>query len=108
MTELSSRLEAELERGRDSSLLRFALARSLMASGAAEKALVHLDAAVEMSPTYSAAWGQLGKCKELLGDTEGAVAAWLTGSRTSLDNGDIQAHRQMEVWLRRMKARTGE
>lgn len=94
-----------LEDGRDSPLLRFSLAKALMAARQFGDAAQHLREAVRQDPDYSAAWAALGECRTQLGDDEGAVVAWTEGSAVAMKRGDIQAKRQMEVRLRRARSR---
>ncbi|MFK3779747.1 tetratricopeptide repeat protein [Agrobacterium sp. NPDC089420] len=94
-----------LEDGRDSPLLRFSLAKALIAARRFDEAAQHLRDAIRQDPDYSAAWAALGECRKRLGDDEGAVAAWTEGSAVALKRGDIQAKRQMDVQLRRAGSR---
>jgi predicted Zn-dependent protease len=90
-----------LEDGRDSPLLRFSIAKTLKAAGQFEDAALHLQAAIRQDPDYSAVWAELG---EWLGDDDGAIAAWVEGIAVAVRRGDIQAKRQMEVRLRRLRS----
>lgn len=94
-----------LEDGRDSPLLRFSIAKTLAATGQFEDAAHHLDEAIRQDPDYSAVWAELGECRAKLGDDDGAIAAWVEGISAAVRRGDIQAKRQMEVRLRRLRSR---
>jgi predicted Zn-dependent protease len=94
-----------LEDGRDSPLLRFSIAKTLAAAGQFEDAAHHLQEAVRQDPDYSAVWAELGECRARLGDDDGALAAWVEGMSVAIRRGDIQAKRQMEVRLRRLRSR---
>ncbi|MCZ4073505.1 tetratricopeptide repeat protein [Agrobacterium sp. LMR679] len=94
-----------LEDGRDSPLLRFSIAKTLKAAGQFEEAALHLQEVVRQDPGYSAVWAELGECRARLGDDEGAVAAWVEGIAVAVRRGDIQAKRQMEVRLKRLRSR---
>jgi len=90
---------------RDSALLRLTLARLLLQKGAvedAEEAEQHLQNAVQMDAAYTAAWKELGKAKRLSGDASGAADAWSKGIECARENGDIQAEKEMNVFLRRL------
>ncbi len=95
-----------LEDGRDSPLLRFSIARTLAAAGQFEDAAHHLQEAIRQDPDYSAVWAELGECRARLGDEDGAIAAWVKGMSVAIRRGDIQAKRQMEVRLRRLRSRS--
>lgn len=94
-----------LEDGRDSPLLRFSIAKTLKVAGQFEDAALHLQEAVRQDPDYSAVWAELGECRARLGDDDGAIAAWVEGIAVTVRRGDIQAKRQMEVRLRRLRSR---
>lgn len=95
-----------LEDRRDSPLLRFSIARTLAAAGQFEDAAHHLQEAIRQDPDYSAVWAELGECRARLGDEDGAIAAWVKGMSVAIRRGDIQAKRQMEVRLRRLRSRS--
>ncbi|UXS34613.1 tetratricopeptide repeat protein [Agrobacterium tumefaciens] len=95
-----------LEDGRDGPLLRFSIAKSLATTGQFEDAAHHLQAAIRQDPDYSAVWAELGECRARLGDDDGAIAAWVEGILVAIRRGDIQAKRQMEVRLRRLRSRS--
>jgi uncharacterized protein HemY len=76
---LRQNLELMLERGQDSPLLRFALGQECLKSGDLVTAIDHLRQAVDQNPRYSAAWKALGEA------------------------GDIQAAKEMEVFLKRLR-----
>ncbi|MFK0206557.1 tetratricopeptide repeat protein [Agrobacterium sp. NPDC090283] len=100
------KLKRMLEDGRDSPLLRFSIAKALSAAGQLEDAAHHLQEAIRQDPDYSAAWAELGKCRARLGDDDSAIAAWVEGIAVAVRRGDIQAKRQMEVRLRRLRSRS--
>ncbi|WMW57123.1 tetratricopeptide repeat protein [Agrobacterium pusense] len=101
-----TKLMKMLEDGRDSPLLRFSIAKALAAAGQFKNAAYHLQAAIRQDPDYSAAWAELGECRARLGDNDGAITAWVEGMSVAVGRGDIQARRQMEVRLRRLRSRT--
>lgn len=95
-----------LESGRDSPVLRFSIAKTLMDTQRFEDAAFHLQEALRQNPDYSAVWAALGECRARLGDQNGAAAAWVKGVAVAIRRGDIQAKRQMEVRLRRLQTRS--
>lgn len=95
-------LEKLLTGGKDSALLRYGLANAHFKAGNVDKALEHLQAAVKQDPDYSAAWKMLGK---LLGErsaADEAAEAFLKGIAAAEKNGDIQAVKEMKVFLKRL------
>lgn len=97
-------LERLLAAGRDDALLRFALGCAWLADGDPVRAAVHLRAAVRHDPEYSAAWKLLGKALAAAGDQAGAAAAYGRGIETAERRGDVQAAKEMRVFLARLGA----
>ena len=96
-------LEAMLAAGQDNALLRFTLGNVLLKQGDARGAVEHLQQAVKQDPGYSAAWKVYGKALQELGDIEGAIHAYETGIAAARQKGDIQAAKEMLVFLKRLK-----
>ena len=88
---------------RDSAMLRLTLARLLAELAEPEQAETHLQAALRMDHTYTAAWKELGKLRLQGGDREGAADAWHRGIEQARENGDKQAEKEMTVFLRRLR-----
>jgi Tfp pilus assembly protein PilF len=102
-------LEAMLAAGQDNALLRFTIGSELFKQGDGHLATQHLREAVRQDPEYSAAWKILGKVLLSLGDFSGACRAFEQGIETAERKGDIQASREMQVFLRRaQKAAAGD
>jgi predicted Zn-dependent protease len=95
-------LEAMLAAGQDNALLRFTLGSVLLKQGETRGAIEHLRQAVTQDPGYSAAWKVYGKALQGLGDSEGAVKAYETGIAAATKKGDLQAAKEMQVFLRRL------
>jgi Tfp pilus assembly protein PilF len=95
-------LQAMLAAGQDNPLLRFTLGNVLLKQGEARAAAEHLRQAVTQDPGYSAAWKVYGKALQALGDHEGAVKAYETGIAAARQKGDVQAAKEMQVFLRRI------
>ncbi|WP_035056105.1 tetratricopeptide repeat protein [Andreprevotia chitinilytica] len=93
---------AMLAKGQDNALLRFGLGQALLADGKAAEAVPHLRAAVAHDGNYSAAWKLLGKALAERGDKEGAREAYSAGIAVAEARGDIQALKEMRVFLRRL------
>lgn len=101
--DLVSRLEGMLASGQDSALLRFSLGTEYLRAGDAPGACAHLAKAVEQNPDYSAAWKLLGKATEAAGDIEGAARVFARGIEVAEQQGDIQAAKEMRVFLKRLQ-----
>jgi Flp pilus assembly protein TadD len=94
--------ERMLAAGKDTALLRFGLGNENLRCGDAAAAAEHFRRAVALNPDYSAAWKMLGKALLAAGRTDEARAAWSEGMATAQRNGDKQALREMQVFLRRL------
>jgi predicted Zn-dependent protease len=96
-------LEALLAKGTDNALLRFGLANEYLKLGQLEQAIGHLKRAVAHDPNYSAAWKRLGKALADTGRVEEAITAYENGIRAAEQKGDIQAAKEMRVFLGRLQ-----
>lgn len=96
-------LQAMLARGQDSALLRYSLGGEYLKLGEADKALEHLRRALAHDPNYSAAYKLLGKALTDLGQDAEAAQAYEAGIRVAEAKGDIQAAREMTVFLKRLR-----
>lgn len=95
-------LEALLAQGQDNALLRFGLGNGYLKAGAPASAVEHLRMAVRHDPHYSAAWKALGKALTEAGQPAEAVAAYEAGIRSAETKGDVQAAKEMRVFLKRL------
>lgn len=100
-------LEKMLAGGRDDALLRFSLGTACMKEGDEAAAAGHFEAAVAHDPAYSAAWKQLGQARAANGQAAEAAAAWTRGIEAAESRGDIQAAKEMRVFLKRLSKRSG-
>ena len=96
-------LQAQLGGARDGALLRYSLGAALLEAGEATEAITHLRAAVEFDANYSAAWKLLGKACLQTGDATGAAEAWRHGLAIAEARGDVQAAKEMRVFLKRLE-----
>jgi Tfp pilus assembly protein PilF len=96
-------LERLLERGKDGALLRFSIAGEYLKRGDAASAVAHLRKSVALDPKYSAGWKLLGKACEAAGQLTEAEQSWREGVRVSEANGDLQAAKEMKVFLKRLE-----
>jgi predicted Zn-dependent protease len=93
--------EAMLARGQDSALLRYGLGNAYLNQADPNAAIPHLAEAVRLDPGYSAAWKLYGKALAAAGHHAAAVAALGQGIATAEAKGDVQAAREMQVFLKR-------
>ncbi len=100
---LSERLEAMLAAGQDSAILRFSLGSEYLRAGRCREAGKHLALAVQLDPQYSAAWKLLGRALAEAGETRRAMDAFRQGIAVANARGDIQAAKEMGVFLRRIE-----
>jgi predicted Zn-dependent protease len=100
---MQENLEAMLAAGQDNPLLRFTLGNVLLKQGKANAAVEHLREAVRQDPGYSAAWKVYGRALQTLGDADGAIQAFETGVAAATQKGDIQAAKEMQVFLKRLR-----
>lgn len=96
-------LEALLAKGTDNALLRFGLANEYLKLGQLGQAVGHLRKAIAHDPNYSAAWKRLGKALADAGRTDEAVTAYENGIRVAEEKGDVQAAKEMRVFLKRLQ-----
>jgi predicted Zn-dependent protease len=95
--------EAMLAAGQDNALLRYGLGNAYLREGNTEKAVLHLQQAVRFDPAYSAAWKLYGKALAEAGMTHEAAQAYRTGIGVAQTRGDIQAAKEMKVFLKRLE-----
>ena len=100
---LRRNLELMLERGQDSPLLRYALGQECLKSGDLVTAIDHLRQAVDQNPRYSAAWKALGEAHARAGSPERAVEVYERGIKAAREAGDMQAAKEMDVFLKRLR-----
>ncbi|MBE5269530.1 tetratricopeptide repeat protein [Stenotrophomonas sp. B2] len=96
-------LEDLLANGHDSALLRFGLGKGWLDAGDPARAATHLGRCVALDPQYSAAWKLLGKAWLAGGQPQAAREAWQRGLSVASHQGDEQARKEMQVFLRRLQ-----
>ncbi len=96
-------LEAMLEKGQDSPLLRLSLGNAYLDGGEPGAAVAHLVEAVRQKPDYSAAWKSYGKALIEAGRVADAELAYARGIEVAEANGDKQAAKEMAVFLKRLR-----
>ena len=104
---LIANLEALIAAGNDGTAVRFGLGRACLERSDPAEARRHLERAVELDPSYSAAWKLLGRACAEGGDTGAAAHAWRRGIAAATARGDRQAAKEMGVFLRRLERAAG-
>lgn len=96
-------LEAMLARGEDNSLLRFTLGDLCLKADEPGLAAEHLAEAVRQQSDYSAAWKLYGRALVAAGRAPEAERAFEEGIRVAEARGDMQAVKEMRVFLKRLQ-----
>ncbi len=100
---LIGNLEAMLSRGQDSALLRYGLGKAHLDQGQYDAAVEHLKKALEFDAHYSAAWKLLGQALTMAERGTEAIRAYQDGIEVAETNGDLQAAKEMKVFLKRLQ-----
>ena len=95
--------EKMLAGGQDGVMLRFGLGSALLKGKRFAEAAEHLHKALEFDPQYSAAWKLLGKALDGAGQPAEAADAYRQGIEVAEEKGDLQAAKEMRVFLKRLK-----
>ncbi len=96
-------LEALLARGQDNALVRYSLGNEYLKLGKPTQAIEHFQKTLVHDPQYSAAWKLLGKTLAEAGRHDEAIAAYEQGIRVAETKGDLQAAKEMTVFLNRLR-----
>ena len=99
-------LEAMLARGQDNALLRYSLGNEYLKLKNPARAAEHFRQAVTHDPKYSAAWKLLGKALAESGSESDAADAYRRGIGVAEKKGDVQAAKEMRVFLRRLEKKS--
>jgi len=97
-------LEEMLAKGNDNLLLRYTLGSLCLKEGDADAAAAHLQAALEQDPEHSASWKAYGKTLTALERKTEAISAYEKGITVAEAKGDVQAAKEMKVFLKRLLA----
>ena len=100
---IKENLNKLLEDGQDNLMLRFGLAQMYLNEGQADIAIKHLLKALEFDPAHSASWKLLGKAYTDTGQEKNAVETYMKGIQMAQSKGDIQASKEMTVFLKRVQ-----
>lgn len=99
---LTTRFEELLRNGKDSALLRFSLGNEYLKTQETTVAVSHLQQAVLLDPSYSAAWKLLGKALTETAQFTEALEAYRQGIIVAEGKGDKQAAKEMSVFAKRI------
>ena len=91
-----------LQSGQDGASLRFGIGSAYLKQNDADNAVEHLKKAIELDPTFSAAWKLYAKALQENGQIDLAVETFRKGIEVAAGKGDIQAAKEMEVFLKRL------
>ena len=100
--QIINNLLSMLDQGQDSALLRFSLGNAYLNSKDYKQAIEHLAQALKHDSDYSAAWKLYGKALTSNGDNEEAINVYQQGIKIAEDKGDIQAAKEMRIFLKRL------
>jgi Tfp pilus assembly protein PilF len=92
-----------LEKGNDNALLRYSLGNEYFKTADFEQAIIQLEKAIEFNQTYSAAWKLYAKALLENNQNTKAINAYEEGINIAEENGDMQAVKEMRVFLNRLK-----
>ncbi len=95
-------LENMIEQGRDSYEARLAVGQAYLKRGQFSHAAAHLKVATTTEPDKTVGWQLLGQVWRDQGEDAAARAAWERGIEVASANGDEQAKKVMQVWLKRL------
>ncbi len=94
--------ESLLKKGNDNALLRYSLGNENFKAGNFNEAIIHLEKAIEFNQSYSAAWKLYGKALSEDNQIDKAINAYNKGIEIAEKNGDVQAVKEMRVFLKRL------
>jgi Tfp pilus assembly protein PilF len=95
--------KALLEKGNDNALLRYSLGNEYLKAQDFENAIIHLQRAIELKQSYSAAWKLYAKALAENKQHAEAIDAYEKGISIAEKNGDVQAAKEMRVFLKRSR-----
>lgn len=107
-TALIANLEKLIGTARDGALLRYSLGGEYLKAGELERAIASLREALEKDAAYSAAWKLLGRALAVAGRKVEALEAFERGVSVAEAKGDKQAAKEMTVFARRLRGRSGD
>ncbi len=103
MDNIINNFEGMLEKGQDNVMLRFSLGNAYLKQKEFAIAATHFAKALEFDPNYSAAWKGYGKALAENQQIQEAIDAYTQGIAVAEKKGDIQAAKEMKVFLKRLQ-----
>ncbi|MHB8569418.1 MAG: hypothetical protein ACYC97_04375 [Metallibacterium sp.] len=100
-------LRAQRDGPRDGALLRCMLGQTLSFAGEHAAAIDEFERALVFDARYSAAWKFLGRALLDAGRQDAAANAWRQGIAAAEMRGDVQAAKEMRVFLKRIERSAG-
>ena len=88
---------------RDGALLRYSIGNEYLKQDDPINASLHLREALQRDPKFSAAWKLLGKTLAESGQAKEAIDTYREGIVVAEARGDLQAAKEMKVYLRRLE-----
>lgn len=101
MSGILEQLKTLLGGPRENALLHFSLGNEYFKLADWDNATTHFRQAVSMDADYSAAWKMLGKSLLSGNQSQQAVEVFEKGIAVAEKRGDVQAGREMRVFLKR-------
>ena len=101
-------LEKMLAQGQDNLLLRHTLGTICLKEGLLEAAVEHLRQALAQDPGHSASWKQYARALMKLERNLEAMEAYEKGISIAGEKGDVQAVKEMQVFLNRLKKKENQ
>lgn len=95
--------KALLEKGNDNELIRYSLGNEYFKGKDYEQAIIHLKKAIDFKESFSAAWKLYAKSLAETQQITEAITAYEKGIKVAEENGDIQAVKEMRVFLKRIR-----
>ncbi|MBI4005665.1 MAG: tetratricopeptide repeat protein [Gammaproteobacteria bacterium] len=96
-------LKTLLAQGQDNSVLHFSLGNAYLNEKKYPQAIKHFFRALELNPEYSVAWKLYGKALTGNSQIDEAIIVYEKGILVAEKKGDIQAAKEMKVFLKRLK-----
>ena len=101
MNDRLQNLKMLLDKGQETALLYYSIGKEYFYEQEFEEAVKYLKQATQRDRQFSAAWKVLGKCLVAKGDYLKAIAAFEQGITVAESKGDVQAQKEMQVFLKR-------
>ena len=101
MSAVLQNLEKLLASGREDALLYYAIGNEYLKQNNFSVARSHFENSLKFDPGYTAAWKLLGKACQGEGDHEAAILHFQKGMEVAQARGDVQAGKEMQVFLKR-------